>query len=54
MTLRISDTVKPGRFRVKVSAPVTGKGRPWVSVGTRSPLGWLSLSKPVSRRRGRR
>ena len=54
MGLRISDSVKIGRFRVRISAPLTGRGRMWVSAGTRTPFGWLSASKPLSGRKRRR
>ena len=49
MRLRISDSIKAGRFRLRISAPLNGRGRTWLSAGTRTPLGWLRLSAPVSR-----
>ena len=54
MGLRISDTVKVGRFRVRVSAPLSGRGKTWVSAGTRTPFGWLRLSVPAGGRKARR
>lgn len=54
MPLRISDSVKLGPFRVRLSAPLTGRGRTWASVGTRTPFGYLRLSKPVGRTAKRR
>lgn len=53
MGLRVSDSVRVGPFRFRVSQPLTRRGRTWASVGTRSPFGWLSLSTPVGRRRKR-
>ena len=54
MTLRLSDTVKVGPFRLRVSKPLTGRGSMWASVGTRTPFGYLRLSKPVGRTARRR
>lgn len=53
MALRISETVKIGPFRIKLSAPLTGKGRARVSAGTRIGRGWFSVSEPVGKRRKR-
>lgn len=54
MALRVSESVKIGPFRIRLSAPVTGKGRTWVSAGTRVGRGWFSVSEPVGKRRKRR
>lgn len=54
MGLRISESVKIGPFRIRVSKPLTGKGRTWVSAGTRVGRGWAGVSEPVGRRRRRR
>ena len=54
MGLRISDSAKVGRFRVRWSVPLNGRGRTWASVGTRTPFGWLRLSRPVGRTARRR
>jgi hypothetical protein len=52
MALRISESVKIGPFRVRLGAPITGKGRARVSVGRRAgKRGWLSVSEPVGRRK---
>lgn len=52
MGLRISDSIKIGPFRVRLSAPVTGKGRTRVSVGRRvGKRGWIGVSEPVGRRK---
>ena len=54
MGLRISDSVKFGGFRVRGSVPLNGRGRPWVSVGTRvGRRGWLSVGGPVGGRKRR-
>lgn len=53
MTLRISDSIKIGPFRIRLSAPVTGKGRARVSAGTRIGRGWIGVSEPVGKRRKR-
>jgi hypothetical protein len=53
MGLRISDSVKLGAFRLRVSTPLNGRGRTWVSAGTRTPLGWLKLSAPAGGRKRR-
>jgi hypothetical protein len=54
MPIRISDTVRLGPFRIRLSAPVTGRGRVRVSAGTRTPLGWLSVSGTRGKRGQRR
>jgi hypothetical protein len=54
MGLRISDSVKIGGFRVRVSAPLNGRGRPWLSVGTRvGRRGWFSVGGPAGGRKQR-
>lgn len=54
MGLRISESVKVGRFRLRVSAPLNGRGRTWVSAGTRTGRrGWASVSAPLGGRRRR-
>jgi hypothetical protein len=52
--LRVSQSVRVGPFRFRISVPISGRGRTWVSAGTRDGFGWLSVSKPLGRRRGRR
>lgn len=52
MALRISESVKIGPFRIRLSAPVTGKGRARVSAGTRiGKRGWIGVSEPVGKRK---
>lgn len=52
MALRISESVKIGPFRVRLSAPITGKGRTRVSVGRRiGKRGWMGISEPAGRRK---
>ena len=56
MGLRISDSFKVGGIRIKGSVPLNGRGRPWVSAGTRvGRRGWFSVGGPVggSKRKGR-
>lgn len=53
MTLRISETVKIGPFRIRLSMPVTGKGRTRVSAGTRIGRAWIGVSEPAGKRRKR-
>ena len=54
MALRISESVRIGPFRVRVSTPLSGKGRTWVSAGTRTGRrGWTTVSAPVGKRRKR-
>lgn len=54
MALRISESVKIGGIRIRLSAPVTGKGRVWGSVGTRTGRGWTSVSAPLGGKKRRR
>ena len=54
MTLRISESTRIGPFRLRVSKPLTGRGSMWASVGTRTPLGYMRLSKPVGKTARRR
>jgi len=51
--LRVSQSVRLGPFRFRVSAPV-GRGRTYVSAGTRDGLGWLGVSAPLGGRKRRR
>lgn len=51
--LRVSQCIRIGPFRFRVSVPV-GKGRTWVSAGTRDGLGWFGASAPLPKRRRRR
>jgi hypothetical protein len=54
MGLRISESVKIGPFRVRVSKSLTGRGRTWVSAGARTGRrGWTTLSVPLGGRRRR-
>jgi hypothetical protein len=53
VALRISDSIKIGPFRIRLSAPLTGKGRARVGVGTRIGRGWIGVSEPVGKRRKR-
>lgn len=54
MGLRISESVRIGPIRVRVSKPLTGRGRTWVSAGTRTGRrGWTSVSAPVGKGRKR-
>jgi hypothetical protein len=53
VTARVSDSVRTGPFRVRVSVPL-GKGRVTVSAGRRTPFGWLGVQVPVGKRRRRR
>jgi hypothetical protein len=56
LRLSASETVQVGRRRVRerVSVPVLGGGRTWVSAGTSTWLGWLSGSAPLGGRKPRR
>lgn len=56
MPLRISESVRLGPFRFRVSAPLTRRGRTWVSVGTRvGKRQYVSVSEPLGgRKRGKR
>lgn len=47
---RISQSVRLGPFRFRISVPL-GRGRTYVSAGTRDGLGWLGISAPLGRRR---
>jgi hypothetical protein len=43
---RVSESVKVGRFRFRLSEPL-GRGRAWGSVGMRAGRrGWLSFAAP--------
>ena len=53
MGLRISESIRLGPLRIRVSAPLNGKGRTWVSAGTRTGRGWTSVSAPVGGRKKR-
>ena len=55
MGLRISESVRIGPFRFRLSAPL-GKGRVRVSAGTRiGKRGWAGVSAPLGgRKRGQR
>ena len=55
MGLRISESFKIGGVRLRVSAPLAGRGRVRVSAGTRvGRRGWLGISTPLGGRRRRR
>lgn len=54
MGLRISESVRLGRNRVRVSIPLTGKGRTWIGISRRAGRGWVSVSEPVGGRGKRR
>jgi hypothetical protein len=54
---RVSDSVRIGPFRFRISEPLGRRGRGWGSVGMRAGRrGWLSFSTPLggARRRGGR
>ncbi len=52
-SVRISDSVRIGPFRFRLSAPLGRRGRAWGSVGVRAGRGWLSFGAPLGRgRRG--
>jgi hypothetical protein len=51
MALRISESLKLGSFRIRLSAPLTGKGRPRVTVGTKVGRGRVSVSETIGGRR---
>lgn len=53
MALRVSESIRIGPFRFRVSKPLTGRGRTWVSAGTRAGRGWVSVSEPAGKRRKR-
>jgi hypothetical protein len=53
MKLRLSDSVRLGPFRFRLSVPL-GKGRARVSAGTRiGEHGWAGVSAPLGGRRRR-
>jgi hypothetical protein len=55
MGLRVSESVKIGPFRFRISVPLNGRGRTRVGVGTRTGRrGWTSLSAPLGGRKRRR
>lgn len=54
MALRISESFKLGPFRIRLSAPLTGKGRPRVTASTRLGRGRVSVSETIGGRRKRR
>jgi hypothetical protein len=54
---RVSDSVRIGPFRFRLSEPLGRRGRGWGSVGVRAGRrGWLSFAAPIggARRRGGR
>jgi hypothetical protein len=52
---RVSESVKVGPFRFRLSEPLGRRGRGWGSVGMRTGRrGWLSFSTPFGGRRRRR
>jgi hypothetical protein len=56
MALRISQSIRVGPFKFRLSAPVTGRGRVWAGAGVRTGRrGWTGVSAPVGgrKRRGR-
>ena len=54
MTLRVSESVKIGPFRIRLSAPV-GKGRVRASAGVRvGRRGWVGVSESLGGKRRRR
>lgn len=53
MTLRVSDSIKIGPFRLRLSVPL-GKGRTWAGVSARAGRGRIGVSEPLGgRKRGR-
>jgi hypothetical protein len=52
MRLRISQSVRVGPFRFRVSVPL-GKGRTWVGASTRDGIGRIGVSAPVGKRKRR-
>jgi hypothetical protein len=55
MGLRISESVKVGPFRFRLSAPLNGNGRVWGSAGVRTGRrGWLGVSAPLGGKGRRR
>lgn len=53
MTLRVSESVKIGPFRIRLSAPLTGRGRARVGVGTRLGPFRVGASEALGKRRKR-
>jgi predicted kinase len=54
-SLRVSETIRIGPFRIRLSAPLDGKGRAWGSAGVRAGRrGWLGVSAPLGGGKGRR
>lgn len=53
MTIRISQSIKLGPFRFRLSLPV-GRGRPRVSASVPDGIGRFGVSTPVGRGRRRR
>jgi hypothetical protein len=49
MGVKLSDSIKVGALRVRLSVPLAGRGRKWLSVGTRTPFGFISVGRPVGR-----
>lgn len=55
MALRVSESVKIGPFRIRLSAPLNGHGRVWGSAGVRTGRrGWLGVSAPLGGKRRKR
>ena len=53
MTPRISDSIKIGPFRIRISMPL-GKGRTWIGASTRVGGMRVGVSEPVGKKRRRR
>jgi hypothetical protein len=53
MALRVSESIRIGPFRIRLSAPVTGKGRARVSAGTRIGPFRFGVSEALGKRRKR-
>jgi hypothetical protein len=52
---RISQSLYLGPFRLRLSAPLGGRGRVWGSAGVRTGRrGWASVSAPLGARKRRR
>ena len=52
---RISDSVRIGPFRLRLSEPLGRRGRGWGSIRMRAGRrGWLSFSRPLGGARKRR
>jgi hypothetical protein len=54
MALRISESVRIGPIRVRVSKPLTGKGRTYAGAGTRIGRNWVGVSAPVGGKKRKR